>query len=548
MIERERYYSNLKRLVEIPGVSGTEAETEVPAVIVEMLKDIPYFSNAADSIRLIPLKNDPLERMDVAAFLQIHPETPDTVILTGHYDVVDVEEYGHLKDIAFDIEKITERIKEMPVDEDTLKDAESGEWIFGRGTADMKFGHALAMELLRYYADNPDTINGNILYVAVCGEETNSEGMLEAVRFFNSFAEEKKLQYKALLLAECYMMEDQANNKDHYIHYGSPGKVMPMFFFAGESTHGGEPFLGIDPLLMSNEVYRRLELNTSFCQTLRGSTTPPPVCLKMQDLKTAYSASIPLYAAAYYTLITMTLNPEELTEKLRAIAYDSMKAAIDFVDEKAKEYGRISGDKTVRYEYAPCVMTYEELLGEVRKGYDGNLLQHLRAYALELQAEKTDVHDIAVILVKHLYELYKDKKPMIVLSYIPPYYPDTYLPKTDPDVAELMEACDKVIMYAREKYNESLKMKDWYMGISDICYTGLNEEANFDSLFRNLIGIDSVYPFPDEELKKFRVPSIVLGGYGKDFHKHTERLHKHYNFNVLPDLYVQIINTLLNKQ
>ena len=52
MIERERYYSNLKRLVEIPGVSGTEAETEVPAVIVEMLKDIPYFSNAADSIRL----------------------------------------------------------------------------------------------------------------------------------------------------------------------------------------------------------------------------------------------------------------------------------------------------------------------------------------------------------------------------------------------------------------------------------------------------------------------------------------------------------------
>ena len=115
------------------------------------------------------------------------------------------------------------------------------------------------------------------------------------------------------------MMEDQANNKDHYIHYGSPGKVMPMFFFAGESTHGGEPFLGIDPLLMSNEVYRRLELNTSFCQTLRGSTTPPPVCLKMQDLKTAYSASIPLYAAAYYTLITMPLNPEALTAKLRAL-------------------------------------------------------------------------------------------------------------------------------------------------------------------------------------------------------------------------------------
>lgn len=545
MIDREKCYSNLKRLVKIPGISGTEAEADVPAVIVEMLKGIPYFSSNPDNIRLVPLENDPLERSDVAAYLELHPESPETVILTGHYDVVDVEEYGHLKDIAFDIEAITEKITQIPVDEDTLKDAKSGEWIFGRGTADMKFGHALALELLRYYSDHPDTIKGNILYMAVCGEETNSEGMLRAVTFFNSFAEEKNIKYKALLLAECYMMEDQANNKDHYIHYGSPGKIMPMFFFAGESTHGGEPFLGIDPSLMSTEVYRRLELNTSFCQTLRGSTTPPPVCLKMQDLKTTYSASIPLYAAAYYTMITMTLDPEELTEKLKSIAYDSMKAAIDLVDEKAKEYESLTGEKTVKYDYTPCVMTYEELFCEAEKTYDGNLSQHLREYALDLQAEKTDVHDIAIILVKHIYELYKDKKPMIVLSYIPPYYPDTYLPKTDPGVAELMEACDKVIEYAREKYDEPLKMKDWYMGISDICYTGLNEGVNFDSLFKNLIGIDSVYPFPDEDLKKFRVPSIVLGGYGKDFHKHTERLHKHYNFDVLPDLYIQMINTLL---
>lgn len=548
MIERERYYTNLKRLVEVPGVSGTKAEAEVPTVIVEMLKDIPYFNSTADSIRLVPLENDPLGRADVAAFLQLHPENPETVILTGHYDVVDIEEYGHLKDIAFDIEKITERITEMPVDEDSLKDAKSGEWIFGRGTADMKFGHALAIELLRYYAENPETIDGNILYVAVCGEETNSEGMLEAVKFFNRFAEEKNLHYKALLLAECYMMEDQANNKEHYIHYGSPGKVMPMFFFAGESTHGGEPFLGIDPCLMSNEVYKRLELNTTFCQTLRGSTTPPPVCLKMQDLKNVYSASIPLYATAYYTLITMTLEPDELTDRLRKIAYDAMAAAIDFVSQKSGEYEKITGEKTVSYEYEPCVMTYEELLDEVGKTFEGDLSQHIKEYALMLQDEKMEMHDIAVNIVKHVYELYRDKRPMIIISYIPPYYPDTYLPKTDRDVAELMEACDKVIRYARETYNEPLKMKDWYMGISDICYTGLNEEVNFDSLFRNLIGIDSIYPFPDEELKKFRVPSIVLGGYGKDFHKHTERLHKHYNFNVLPDLYVQMINTLLSKQ
>ena len=41
------------------------------------------------------------------------------------------------------------------------------------------------------------------------------------------------------------------------------------------------------------------------------------------------------------------------------------------------------------------------------------------------------------------------------------------------------------------------------------------------------------------------IPGIVLGGYGKDFHKHTERLEKHYNFDVLPDLYDRLIRDLL---
>ena len=88
-------------------------------------------------------------------------------------------------------------------------------------------------------------------------------------------------------------------------------------------------------------------------------------------------------------------------------------------------------------------------------------------------------------------------------------------------------------------------MKNYFMGISDMCYTGLAEEMNFDSLFENLVGIGSIYQFPEDALRKFRVPGIVLGGYGKDFHKHTERLHKHYNFDVLPDLYDRLIRDLL---
>ena len=108
----------------------------------------------------------------------------------------------------------------MPLDKDSRKDFESGEWLFGRGTADMKYGLALCIELLRHFSEDGG-IRGKILYVAVCGEETNSEGMHGAVSFLNELALEKNLKYSAFLLTECYMMDDQSSDTNRYIHYGA---------------------------------------------------------------------------------------------------------------------------------------------------------------------------------------------------------------------------------------------------------------------------------------------------------------------------------------
>lgn len=547
MIDPKRMYENMKKLVEVPSVSGTKEERQGAYALEALLYDLDYFKAHRDQVKLLPLYDDLLDRSIVTAFLNIHPDNPKTVILSGHYDVVDVEEYGHLQDIAYDVEEITKRINEMPLDEDSLRDYESGEWIFGRGTADMKYGHALCLELLDYYSKNPEEIDGNFLYVAVCGEETNSEGMLRALPFFNDFAKEKNLDYQAFLLTECYMMEDQAKDKNHYIHYGSSGKVMPMFFFVGESTHFGEPFLGLDPNLMSAKVYNKLQLNTDFCQSSHGMTTPPPSCLKMMDLKTNYSASIPLYAAAYYAMVTVDLDPEETLEKLKALAQEAMEESIGYLEDQAKAYEKITGEEAIRYKYEPAVYTFEELVKEIKKDYEGDFDQDLKDFALEKMKEGKEIQSVAVDLVKRAYEVYKNKRPMIILSFIPPFYPDSYLAKDQEKVARLMEVCEKIIDYADKEFQEPLKMKDWYMGISDMCYTGLQEGRDFDELFQNLVGTGSLYQFPGEDMKEFKVPGIVMGGYGKDFHKHTERLHKHYNFQVLPQLYIQMINELLKK-
>lgn len=546
MIDKNRIYENMKRLVAVPGVSGTEEERKTAEELEKMLFEIPYFQTHRENVKLLPVKDDILNRSIVTAYLECCPQSRKVIILTGHYDVVDVEEFGHLQDIAYDVEAITKAVDQMPLDEDSRKDYESGEWIFGRGTADMKYGHALCLELLRHFSEEGG-IDGNLLYVAVCGEETNSEGMLRAVPFFNQFAEEKGIEYEALLLTECYMMEDQAGDQNRYIHIGASGKVMPMFFFVGEATHGGEPYLGIDPNLMATEVYRRLYLNDDFCQTSYGEITPPPVCLKNQDLKTTYSVSTPLYTASYYNIVTVALNPEETMKKLTGIAEESFRAALDFVEERSSAFEKRFGVKPIRYPIAPCVKTFHQLCEETKASYPGDFDRDVKEKIRKWLEEGLELQDIAVKTVKHIYELSPEKRPMIIVSVIPPYYPDVYPDKEDEKVKRLIETVDRVIDYAQENYGETLKWKNYYMGISDLCYTGLDKDVSFDKLFENVVGVNQMYALPEEDLKRFSVPGIVLGGYGKDFHKHTERLHRHYNFDVLPDLYLQLIEKLLGK-
>jgi arginine utilization protein RocB len=109
-----------------------------------------------------------------------------------------------------------------------------------------------------------------------------------------------------------------------------------------------------------------------------------------------------------------------------------------------------------------------------------------------------------------------------------------------------MGCLDKVFETAKNEYGETMAIKDFY-GLSDLSYTDLDASMNFDGIFKNVVGNGAMYELPVEDMKRFHIPSsIVMGGYGKDFHKTTERLNMKYNFDVLPYLYIQLITDLLN--
>ena len=97
MIDKQRLYNRMGRMVEAPSISGTPEEMTAARRIEELLYEIPYFQKHKDAVMRVPVKNDPLQRELVAAYLELTPGCPDTVILTGHYDVVDVDEFGKVK-------------------------------------------------------------------------------------------------------------------------------------------------------------------------------------------------------------------------------------------------------------------------------------------------------------------------------------------------------------------------------------------------------------------------------------------------------------------
>lgn len=199
-------------------------------------------------------------------------------MITGHYDVVGTEEYGHLRDIAFDIDQITQRISELDIDHESLNDYNSGNWLFGRGTGDMKYGDALCVEVLRYFTEE-ETISSNILFLGVPAEETNSEGMLQAVEILHKL-QEGGLNFVILLNTEAYFPDSGEKADTRYIHIGSSGKVMPLFLCRGVGTHAGElTFGGFDSNLMAAKLHEFLHHNVDFCETERGISTPPPACL-----------------------------------------------------------------------------------------------------------------------------------------------------------------------------------------------------------------------------------------------------------------------------
>ncbi|MDU1443652.1 MAG: M20/M25/M40 family metallo-hydrolase [Clostridium cochlearium] len=541
---KNKIMNTLLELVSVPGIAGTKSEGLTAEKTLNILKDIPYFQHHHENLNLIKIKSDPLNRSFVSALFCSSKPSKKTIILTGHLDVVDIEDYGHLKELAFNPIELKKRIKELPLDKDAINDLESGDYIFGRGTADMKFGLALHIELLRELSSRDD-FEGNILFLAVPGEESNSEGMLAAVPHLLELNKKYGYKYIGLFVSECCIPKE-IGDETKRIYLGTAGKVMPLFLFVGKETHVYESFSGLNPNLLATELNRLLELNPDFCDINKGNITPPPTCLKQTDLKELYSVQTPLMAASYYNVLTLNLSIDELIEKLKNLCFQAFHNTLNIIEKSVNKFASISNRNSLREEFEPKVLTYEEVYKKVKETLGDKFDTYIQGKIGQWINENMDLQTIAINIMKETYLNYSDKSPAIIIGFAPPYYPDKHLIEDKADDMVLLKVIDNILEYAKDKFNTNIEKDHYYMALCDLSYTGITNKKGLNTIASNILGINKSYNLPVDELSQLDIPSIAFGGFGKDFHKFSERLNISYSFEVVPNLYEKAIYELFN--
>jgi arginine utilization protein RocB len=146
-MDKNIWYEQVRRdtlhLIHIKSVSPGPGEIEVAHAILDLLC-LDAAAPGYTTYGLDPLQHDPYARQNVFAFIQ--GQSLDTIVLLAHFDTVDTTDYGDLADLALDPEQLTalpniqNRLTRgsPPPDSETASD-----WLFGRGTSDMKTGVAI---------------------------------------------------------------------------------------------------------------------------------------------------------------------------------------------------------------------------------------------------------------------------------------------------------------------------------------------------------------------------------------------------------------------
>jgi arginine utilization protein RocB len=551
LMDKNTWYEQVRRdtlhLIHIKSVSPGPGEIEAAHAVLDLL----CLDNAAPGYTaygLDPLQHDPYARQNVFAFIQ--GQSLDTIVLLAHFDTVDTTDYGDLADLALDPEQLTA----LPNIQNRLTRGSpppasetASDWLFGRGTSDMKTGVAIHLALMRHYARKAQTepLPLSLIFLATPDEENESAGVLQATHFLTHLRAQYGLTYLGLLNTD-YTTPLYPDDPHHYIYAGSVGKLLPSFLCLGRESHVGHPFNGLDANLLTAELIRDLSMNDELCDSVRGQVTAPPVTLHATDLKTHYDVQLPFASYFYLNVLTLSTTPDALLERLRAHAQRSLTAVAQRVAASEHRWhlrSNLQYSAPDNTPTTPLVLSYHELYTQTAQTLGVQRVEKELQMVWKTFPHSFDSRERSLSLVYHLWMLSELPGPAIVIYYAPPYYPHVSA-ATGP----FQDAIEAVVADHPE---EQLVIREFYPYLSDMSYLRLDPGTDVAQLKANMPlwsapsdAYPGAYYLPLEAIQQLNIPVVNWGIYGRGAHQRDECVQMSYSFGSLPQLLYETIETL----
>lgn len=543
MLPEEKIEAITKSLVALNSINGTLGEGKKADYIKDMIKSFPYFQENPSHVWEQAIPEDPYGRKNIFAFIEGNGESLNTVIYHAHLDTVGIEDFGPLKDIAFDSDRLAEYFSNYEFDRDVQRDARSGEWMFGRGSVDMQSGIAVHLANLLHFSERRDQLPGHILFMANPDEESQHSGILTSISELKRLKQEKQLRYLAAINND-FITPLYEGDTTRYIYTGAAGKLLPCFAIYGREVHVGDTLSGIDPNLIASEITRRIHNNIHMAENIEGELVLPPTCLYQRDNKEAYNVQTAVSSYVYFNYFIYEKTAKEVMDQLTAVADEACRETEQKLSDYYDEYCERTSLPKKEMSWNVQVYSLEDYLKRLRnRGIDpaqciGQAFKTYEHLELRMRCFKA---------VEELQKLDPEQGAKVIISYAPPYLPHNYLKEESTRDRLLQHVIQEAVDKTAASTGETFVFKKFFPYLADGSFLSLHETDEEVSAFTdNFPGWDVIGTIPFNEIRELNIPSVNIGVYGKDGHKWTERVYKPYTFHVLPELIQQTTMHLLH--
>jgi len=544
---KEEILTLTKQLVSVESIVNTQGEKDIAEELYNIISEFTYFKQNPSHIKKSKTLHDEQERYNVLAFVKgTKGSSNKTIILMGHMDTVGTDDFTQLKNVACHPDELKAAFKNEEVTSLLKQHLEADDWLFGRGTLDMKSGVASNIYLLKYYSEHPDELDGNIVLVSECDEEDSSHGILSSLSELKVWRDVHQFDYIAAINAD-FVSPRFEGDENRYIYKGTIGKLLPSFFITGAETHVGSCFEGLDPNLLAAELTRQIDYNPELSNEANGEVTVPPVSLKQTDLKPSYTVQTALSAFVYYNFFIYSWSPKDVLSKLKEQATIAFERTLSLYQERYQRYCELSGEPFKGVQWTPKVMTYEEMHQYLKDEHGPKYVDHMEAFKNKLLLDKSlDVRMFAARVIEEAWKWMSDKNPTIILFYSSLYSPRIELTGESVKEQNLITALQDAVNIIQPNYKHPIVIRDFFPYISDMSFVAISDDnEGIQAVSNNNPGWGSKHYVNYDEIRDINVPVINIGPYGYDAHKKHERLEITYSMEVVPNITNHVIKNLL---